>query len=253
MSNYSQKLFNQYYEFHGKQIDSDIEMHLKWFYSYYYYNYKRYFEKIDRESNILEIGCNKGLLLHILSNEGFSNIHGVDLSVEDIKTAKDLNSNFKEKIHCVDAKDFLNEHSSYFDVIILKAVLEHVKKDEIIPLLELIKYSLKDGGIVLIDVPNMDWIFSGHERYMDFTHEVGFTRESLSQVLRSVFGNAEVNYAISSELGKGIKYMFRKIFKPFLYFIVSNMMKIIDREGAETWWNYRSIVALSKKNSKPLQ
>ena len=54
-------------------------------------------------------------------------------------------------------------------------------KDRVLPLLEKISSSLKPDGMAIIDVPNMDWILGQHERYMDFTHEVGFTRESLAQ------------------------------------------------------------------------
>ena len=44
----------------------------------------------------------------------------------------------------------------------------------------------------MIDVPNMDWLFASHERYMDFTHEVGFTVESLRQIMNQVFLNVQI-------------------------------------------------------------
>jgi SAM-dependent methyltransferase len=82
--------------------------------------------------------------------------------------------------------------SDKFGVVISKAVLEHQNKDEVIPFLEKISGVLAPGGKVIIDVPNMDWLFAGHERYMDFTHEVGFTKESLGQVMRQVFKDVKV-------------------------------------------------------------
>lgn len=74
----------------------------------------------------------------------------------------------------------------------MRAVLEHISKDKVVDLLCLIKESLKIDGIVIIDVPNMDWILASHERYMDFTHQIGFTPDSLCQVMREVFGNVIV-------------------------------------------------------------
>lgn len=245
MSNYSKKLFNEYYELHGKQIDSDIKNHVEWFGGYYKINYKEIFSKFTKNSQILEIGCNKGLLLKILSENDFINLHGVDLSVEDIKTAKELNPNINN-IFCIDAVDYLKEKDSFFDVVILKAVLEHIKKDEIMPFLLNIKKSLKDGGIIIIDVPNMDWLFAGHERYMDFTHEVGFTRESLSQVLRSVFNNADVNFGLEYN-NKSIKSKIKFILKPILIRMINFIFKFVGDGGADTWWFARSIIATAKK------
>ena len=47
-------------------------------------------------------------------------------------------------------------------------------------------------GVAIIQVPNMDWILSNHERYMDFTHEIGYTRESLADIFRLYFMKVDV-------------------------------------------------------------
>ena len=44
---------------------------------------------------------------------------------------------------------------------------------------------LKSGGKFLIHVPNGESPFGGRVRYADFTHELAFTRESLSQLLNA--------------------------------------------------------------------
>ena len=64
--------------------------------------------------------------------------------------------------------------------------------------------ALRAGGAVLIDVPNMDWLFAGHERYMDFTHELGFTQESLSQLLGGVFSEVVVR-PVDNDLSHGVR------------------------------------------------
>lgn len=244
--NYSTKLFDEYYALHGQTVDGDAKEHLEWFYGYYKINYKKYFDKVETNKAILEIGCNKGLLLNILHNENFTHLYGVDLSKEDIINAKLLNPAFAENIICEDANIFLKNRKKIYSVIILKAVLEHVKKDNIIPFLEAIKESLDEDGIVIIDVPNMDWLFAGHERYMDFTHEVGFTRESLSQVMISVFGNALVNKGIEPT-GKNLKSKIKQLLKLLYLKIINSILKIIDSDGATMWWNTRSIICISSK------
>ena len=57
---------------------------------------------------------------------------------------------------------------------------------------EKINSSLTATGKVLIDVQNSAWIFGMHDRYVDFTHEAGFTFESLRQVVMIHFNAVEV-------------------------------------------------------------
>ena len=72
-------------------------------------------------------------------------------------------------------------------MVIAKAILEHVPKDGVLDFLQAIATAVRPGGVAIVDVPNMDWLFAGHERYMDFTHEVGFTQELLQQTVGAVF------------------------------------------------------------------
>ena len=70
--------------------------------------------------------------------------------------------------------------------------MEHIPKGEVLPFLDQIRQGLRVGGLAIVDVPNMDWIFAPHERYMDFTHEVGFTKESLRQVMNNCFSDVSI-------------------------------------------------------------
>ena len=109
------------------------------------------------------------------------NLTGVDLSPHDIEEAAQRvpRATF---VHA-SAIDFLSSHEAAFDVVVARAILEHTPKAEVLPFLSAAAHALRPGGVAIVDVPNMDWLFAGHERYMDFTHEVGFTRESLAQVM----------------------------------------------------------------------
>ncbi len=185
MSDSRDTLFQQY----DKRIDLldlNIDSKLAWFKQYIDRHYMQYIKSFSPDStHILDIGCSRGYSLHALYDHGFTHLTGIDLSHNDIEAAKTIlpQADFLTS----DAFEYLEAHPATYDVILIKAVLEHIPKDKVLPLLSLIKRSLKPEGIVIIDVPNMDWIFSSHERYMDFTHEVGFTRESMAQVLGSVF------------------------------------------------------------------
>lgn len=190
-ADYRERLFARYDSTHAAYLDSDDVSKVRWFTEYARGNYLSHMRGFDRDSaEVLDIGCNKGYLLAALESLGWNRLHGVDLSLECTEKARVLVP--KAGISCVDANEFLDRNRGRFDVILLKAVLEHTPKEEVLPFLERICNGLRKGGVAIVDVPNMDWLFAPHERYMDFTHEVGFTIESLRQVLNVVFAEVRV-------------------------------------------------------------
>jgi trans-aconitate methyltransferase len=183
---------------------------------------------------LLEIGCGNGALLYCLREKlNFKNITGIDLSPVDIARAREKLPDVE--LLCCDANDYLEQNKNVFDFIILKAVLEHIPKENILPFLCLLNESLTEQGVVIVDVPNMDWILSGHERYMDFTHEVGFTRESLGQVMRNVFSEVRV------KRGKAVrpaafKHSFaNKVCELVIVPGVNFLFKFLRQGEADTW------------------
>ena len=183
---------------------------------YYKCYYKKYFERYGKNANILEIGCNAGYMLEVFENHGYSNIIGIDLSPDDVEYARKRVGG--GKVLCIDAFDFLCAHVNKFDIIYTKAVMEHIAKDKVFDFLNLINNSLKEEGIALIEVPNMDWVWASHERYMDFTHEAGFTKESLRQIMRNFFDDVSIEYTGNSKRFYGIRtFLARIITGPLLY------------------------------------
>jgi 2-polyprenyl-3-methyl-5-hydroxy-6-metoxy-1,4-benzoquinol methylase len=236
---YKKELFDKYHSIHGKIIDSNTEDKILFFNKYYKKYYKRYFPT-NKNSKILEIGCNKGYLLNVLESEGYTNIHGLDLSHEDLEFAK-LNTS-TSTLNNIDAFEYCKNNIGTFDIIIIKAVLEHIDKDKIFSIIEHMKNSLSENGVLIIDVPNMDWLFATHERYMDFTHEVGFTKESISQVTLNFFNNVEVFTAgniYNTAKGKILHYIAKKL--------VGFVFRALDPEGNATVWNDRNLIAVCKK------
>lgn len=189
---YATRLFRSYSRTHLPHLGSRAAAEGKWFRRYVALHYAPALAWMDRQSaRILEIGCSKGYLLNALYGLGYRKIYGVDLSETDLASARDLVP--AAELSCVDALAYLAEKPGVFQGVIAKAVLEHLPKDSVLPFLERVRGSLSPRGVALIEVPNMNWLFASHERYMDFTHETGFTPESLGQVLRNVFPEVEVH------------------------------------------------------------
>jgi SAM-dependent methyltransferase len=167
-------------------------------------------------------------------------LHGIDLSPEDLDVAKRLAP--EANIECVNALEYLPRHAGTFDVIVLKAVLEHMPKPDVLPLLNAIERALRPGGTVIVDVPNMDWLFAGHERYMDFTHETGFTRESLRQTMSAMFPSLDIFPAETSFM-RGRPAIKRRIARA----VLGTLLLWADPEGAQNPIWARSLIAVGRK------
>ena len=248
-SDYRSRLFSTYNTTHISHLDADDQAKLEWFSEYAATNYLPLLDGLDKNrAEVLEVACNKGYLLKALWFHGFKNLHGVDLSPDDVTKAIALVP--EATITYADAHTYLDQHQARFDVIILKAMLEHVPKDETLPLLEKLKASLKTGGMVIIDVPNMDWLFASHERYMDFTHETGFTKETLAQTMRNVFDSVQVSKS-KPVVERGIKMKIGALVRPVLISLVDILLKIVGEGAADVWWHNRSIIGIGRNVSPP--
>jgi 2-polyprenyl-3-methyl-5-hydroxy-6-metoxy-1,4-benzoquinol methylase len=244
-SDYRSRLFSTYSATHIAHLDADDQSKLEWFAQYAAGNYLPLMSGLDKSSvEVLEVACNKGYLLKALSSHGFKNLHGVDLSPADVETAKALVP--QATITYADAAIYLESHAERFDIIILKAMLDHVRKEETLPLLEKIKAALKPDGMVIIDVPNMAWLFASHERYMDFTHETGFTRETLAQVMRNVFADVQIVKS-TPVVERGLKTRIGSRLRPALISLVSVFLKIIGEGASDVWWHSRGIIGTGRK------
>ena len=64
-------------------------------------------------------------------------------------------------------------------------MIEHFTKSELLPFVDEVFRVLKKGGIWIIHTPNAESPFGGRMFFWDFTHEMAFTRTSISQLLKS--------------------------------------------------------------------
>ncbi len=234
-------IFKKYHEIHSDFLDSSDQIRKDWFHKYFQKNYLPLLLDIKKDSKILEIGCGRGMLCKSFYDSGYKNITGIDLSEGDIDIAKKtfVEINFISG----DADIFLETTSDKYDLVILKAVLEHVEKKNIGPMLKSISKNLADQGKIIIDVPNMNWFFATHERYLDITHEVGFTKESLSQVVRLYFKDLKINESVDYFNKNFLREFLMKFFRYFLTIIFS----FADPDGAASMSWSRSIICKASK------
>lgn len=207
---------------------------------YYGKNYHRFLASLPRASSVLEVGCGSGGLLGWLRDEGFTTVHGVDASPGDVEFA---NAHLGAgTVSCDDAIRFLEANPNEYDLVIAKALLEHLPKDQLLRMVSALSDGLRAGGMVLVDVPNMDWLVAGHERYMDLTHEVGFTRESLAALMRLEFAECEiVGSSIAAETRS------QRLFRPLFLWLTRRALYLLGEGASDTLFASRSLIARARK------
>lgn len=143
-----------------------------------------------KDATILEVGCGHGALLHFAAEAGYTDLAGIDGSPQQVEAAKRLGIANVTQGELLVALENLPSESH--DLVIAFDVLEHFDKDEIIDITDEVVRILKPGGRWLIHVPNGASPFAGAALYNDFTHELAFTVESMTQLmLASGFSGVE--------------------------------------------------------------
>lgn len=138
---------------------------------------------LDKASRILDVGCGIGQLLDALHRSGYTNITGIDVSSEAVSICRKRGLPV-ERID--DLSAFCMNGENQYDFIIMNHVIEHLPKEKIINILELIRTKLlSDNGQFVVTAPNAQSNTGCYWAYEDFTHTVIFTAGSLKYVLRS--------------------------------------------------------------------
>jgi 2-polyprenyl-3-methyl-5-hydroxy-6-metoxy-1,4-benzoquinol methylase len=210
------------YSVHYNQYEQDYEKTT--------YHYEELFEThlkgLNINSEILDIGCTNGKSVYSLNKLGFINVLGIDIPISkkllEIGIANNLNLKLVDSLI-----SFLETNYDKFHVILLFDVLEHIDKHEQIELLTKIYKALKTDGKLIIQVPNAESIVSSKMRYIDFTHTISYTEDSLKFLLNSSgfkkfkFFEARYNFRFKNLFKKlftlSIKTSLRFCFKILLY------------------------------------
>ena len=234
-----QALLARYGETQARSANPDVYEDIRSFWPYYDTNYGRLVGNLAIDVDVLEIGCGHGSLLAWLSARGFRNISGVDASPMEVQLT---NSRLESPIVVEgDAVAYLEEHLAAFDVVFAKAVVEHIPRDDLLPLVRALSRALRPGGMAIIDVPIMDWLMASHERYMDMTHENGFTRESLSTLLALGFDEVVVT---GSKLAAPTRS--QRLLRPIVLRMVSRMLYLVGEGASDVLFSSRSLIAVAQ-------
>jgi SAM-dependent methyltransferase len=143
----------------------------------------------DRAAPILEIGSGVGGFLVAARRAGYTSVVGIDVSPQQVALCRELG--FPE-VECVGGTEFLARPGRSFAAIVMADVLEHLPKPEALALPRLAWARLMPGGRLVLRTPNMSNPLNVRTRYVDLTHEVGFTLESVAQLLRNADFQVEV-------------------------------------------------------------
>ena len=194
----------------------------------------------DKHSKILDVACGNGLLLRFFNRNGYDDLEGVDLSEEQLTAAKQICGNIHEK----NAIEFLASRAGEYDLICSIDLVEHLYKDEFMDFLENAYGALKPGGRIILQTPNCGSPFGIVQRYSDFTHETGFTPQTLGGLL-GLAGFQEVEAREQGPVIRGVKSLLRSL----LWKIISAGFKVIDlvETGASKSIYTRVFVISAKK------
>jgi 2-polyprenyl-3-methyl-5-hydroxy-6-metoxy-1,4-benzoquinol methylase len=142
----------------------------------------------DKNAGILEIGCGAGQLLYYIRSKGYRSLVGVDLGEEQVGylTRMGIEGHVISSI-----SGFLEKRHGSYDLIIMNQVMEHLRKDTMLRDLRSIHAALRPGGALVFMTPNMACLSGTFQRYIDLTHEIGFTERSAFQAL-SVAGFKDI-------------------------------------------------------------
>lgn len=136
----------------------------------------------DRQSTILEVGAGCGGFLLAARRAGYTAVSGLDISSQQVDFCHELG--FTD-VECVGGVEYLSRQGPHFAAIVMADVLEHLAKPEALLIPQLALQRLLPGGRLILRVPNMSNPLNLRTRFVDLTHEVGFTLESLDQLLRN--------------------------------------------------------------------
>ncbi|MFH1685461.1 MAG: class I SAM-dependent methyltransferase [Candidatus Micrarchaeota archaeon] len=137
----------------------------------------RMLKKTDKKTRILDLGCCGGSLLLSLQKQGFSNLHGIDLSENAIKLCK---SRGLPNVFLMNGEKMKFNNNS-FDIVLVSDVLEHIQ-DDAAAIAESFRI-LKPSGKLIVFVPAFDFLWSGHDEVL--AHHRRYSAKTLNEKLMS--------------------------------------------------------------------
>lgn len=170
----------------------------------------------DCNAVILDLGCGHGALLHFARLAGYTNIRGVDGSTEQVEAAQRLGIGGVEEGDLLAALAAQEDEST--DVVVSFDVIEHFTREELLGFVDQVQRVLGKNGRWIIHTTNGESPFCGRIRYGDLTHELAFTRKSISHLLLSsgfskvqCFEDAPIPHGLKSAVRWGLWQVIRSL------------------------------------------
>lgn len=134
-----------------------------------------------------------------LRRVGYTNLTGVDISAQLLAAARDKLP-AQTRLVEMDVRAFLAQCAQdSFDLIFFHDVLEHLPREDTIPVLQAFHRVLTPGGLLSVRVPNMSALIASYTAAIDFTHITQFTEHSLLQVLEAAgFAPARIAFPVQA-------------------------------------------------------
>jgi len=193
--------------------------------------------------DVLEIACGAGDLMDTLRETGY-NVIGTDLCPANRTT-------MGARGHHVLATDvFKSPLPEQFDAIVAMGIIEHLHKEDLLPALRACKTMLRPGGTVQFHTQNMDAPIGVHYRYLDITHELGFTPESLAQVGRLVFPRVRVMPMVyPPDTTPGWKTSVQRALSPWYRKLYRLHLRLLNTPVIDAWWDKVGLVGVFEVRS----
>jgi len=175
-----------------------------------------YIEKVIREqfpteksARVLELACGPAPFLYFLKQRGYSNLVGIDISLEQVALAHAVG--LEKEVMQGDMVAFLaTAEFEYYDTIILFDILEHFCRAEQFNILDKVFARLKPDGKCILHVPNAEGYCGTRVLYSDITHKSAFTRRSMEQLLRTI-GFEEIKCFEDKPIPHGLFSIIRRV------------------------------------------
>ena len=174
------------------------------------------------EKDVIDLGSGTGELCKLAHDFDARSIVGVNMSQTEIDfSLQRVDAQFVRE----DIADYLEQcKPESIDRIFALNILEHLDKNTLLRVLEGAFQALREGGQLIVMVPNATSPFGGMTRYWDITHQIAFTPSSVRQLSRLVgFGEnvvfkecGPIPYAFVSSIRFGLWQIIRLLIKSYL-------------------------------------
>ncbi|MBN1913116.1 MAG: class I SAM-dependent methyltransferase [Candidatus Omnitrophica bacterium] len=148
----------------------------------------------DLHAKVLDIGFGYGMFMAYMNKRGYSDVYGVEYNTVQVENAKNMGF-FAERIS--DIVVYLRDHQGQFDLIHASNVIEHFPKYDLLTIFDHLRMALKEGGRLIVCVPNLAGYRGAYNRFLVLGHETGFTEISLRQLFAAAdFGKINIQSSL---------------------------------------------------------